>query len=248
MLSVLCVTQATDRAIPFLEEMHELACDVSGQFVLALDGVEFTARPGFAKVVHVKSEGFLESCLNEAITHCDGDYVLRLDDDERCPSVFVDWLKSGAYREHDSWFFPRYHVWPDRDHAVTSHPFFPDFQQRLTTKFKAIRPPRIHAGSPWPAYRAPVNFEHHTFLVKSYAERQAITAHYETIVQGRLFKPEEANVVAPEDWDLVTEAITPELQARANKITWWREVGQRVPPILERELREWVHEKSSAYR
>lgn len=250
-LSILCVTRAEARALPYLNHFSEMAQALSAELVFGAHGTDardtlFTSKYDCA-IKQVEGR-YLEEMLAPALAACTGDYVLRLDDDEWVPPSMLRWLQSDEYLIHDSWFFARYHMWPDREHVVTSHPFFPDFQQRLTTRFKAGRPSKIHAASPWPAYRAPVNFEHHTFIVKSYAERQAITAKYETIIQGKEFKPADANVVAPEDWDVTVEPYSPELIDRAARYTWWRQVGQTVPANLERELREWVNEQYSLRR
>lgn len=250
-LSILCVTRAELRTLPFLEHFAQLAKTLDAELVFGAHGADardLLSESAWPCIIKPVEGRFLEEMLEPAIEACTGQYILRLDDDERVPDNMVQWLLSDEHVSHDSWFFPRYHMWPDANTVITSHPFFPDFQQRLTTKWRAGRPPRLHSGSPWPAYRAPVNFEHHAFLAKSYAERQALTARYETLIQGRVFKPEEANVVAPEDWDVKTEPNSPSLQTRANHIAWWREVGQTLPPNLERELREWVNEKHSVHR
>ncbi len=242
-LSLMMVTQGASRAERFVREFADLADALRAEFVLGLHGCDGNTEylNGIAnKVVNVDGK-FLEEMLDPVIAACSGDNILRLDDDERCSDSMMSWLKAGAYLEHDSWFFPRYHLWPDREHVIVQSPFFPDFQQRLTSKVKARRPPTLHAGSPYPAYPAPVYMEHHNFLAKSYAERQALTATYETLRTGKLFKPEDVDVVCPEDWkNLRIVALSPALQQVALKHVYWRAANTEPPPALRAELDRWV--------
>lgn len=248
-LSICCVTQGADYAKPFIEEMFDVAARLDAEVVLGLHGdraVEYadTLAERYPFRALTVTGRFLEEMLNPALELCTGDYVLRLDDDERASDAMVEWLRSGAYREHDSWFFPRFHVWPDCGQVITTQPFFPDFQGRLTTREKSFRPPTLHAGQPHPAYRAPVHFEHHTFLVKSKEERRAICAHYESLLTGQPFPTEQVDVVWPEDAPkhmLRIDALDPEsLMVRANRFTWWRQAGVPLPPQLEQQMVDWT--------
>jgi len=244
-ITVLCVTQAALRIRPFLQEIADLAFTLGGQMVFGAHGEQAREFLGNhwehanAHDVMVPVEGgYLEQMLPTVLEACKGDYVLRLDDDERCSPEMVAWLVSGAWTVQDSWFFSRYHLWPDVDHVITSSPFFPDFQQRLTTREKAGRGTKIHAGSKWPAYRAPVYMEHHNFLVKTKEERRAMTAKYHTILTGVTTTPEQVNIVAPEDWNVKTESLSDSLGLRAAQVAFWRQAGMALPPDLKRELEQ----------
>lgn len=243
-LSIVCVTKAETYAQPFLVECLDLAERLGAEMVFGAHGdaaVEYfhsLERP--FRMTTVQGD-FLEQMLSPAINLCTGDYILRLDDDERCSPEMIEWLATEAYHERPSWFFPRYHMWPDDQHVITNGPFFPDFQGRLTVREQAHRPPTLHAGQPWPAWRAPVPFQHHTFLAKSKEERRRITALYESYRTGVYFPPERVNVVCPEDVEreLKIEPLTPQLMARTLPVSWWRQAGIPIPPAIEREFIDW---------
>lgn len=248
-LSICCVTKAAEYAKPFLMEMRDVAESLGAELVLGLHGIDaLEFADWFAEHRPFRSmtvEGrFIEEMLNPVLELCTGDYILRLDDDERASAEMIEWLRSGAYRERDSWFFPRFHVWPDRDHVITTQPFFPDFQGRLTTREKSFRPPTLHAGQPHPAYRAPVHFEHHAFLAKTKEERRELAAHYESLLTGQPFPAEKVDVVWPEDApQKVLKIDTLDSQAlmvRANRFPWWRQAGMPLPPALEQQMVDWT--------
>lgn len=253
-LSIVCVTQAADYAQPFLTEMFHLAGHLGAEVVLGLHGERAHRQFQGSDSEHLRTvsvEGrYLEEMLNPVLAHCTGDYILRLDDDERVPDLMRAWLRAGEYKAHDSWFFPRVHFWPDLQHAICTQPNFPDFQGRLTTREKSTRPTVLHAGQPYPAYRAPVYFEHHAFLAKSKEERRAITAHYESILTGQPFPVEQVDVVWPEDVkndQIRVEAFDPKdwprWKAKADRIRWWREQGESLPPALERQMVDWTSQE-----
>lgn len=173
MLSILCVSQVKPRAIPFLEDMKRTAEALGGEFVLAEDG----------KDVH--SQGYIESVLDDAIALTRGDYILRLDDDERCSRSMLRWLELKKYEEGDHWSFPRIHLWKDVHTMIMEEYYWPDLQTRLSTRAKAGGRSEIHAGSPFGAGTiARVSIEHYVYLVKPYEERIAIAANYHRIRAG----------------------------------------------------------------
>lgn len=200
MLSVLCVTKAEPHAFDFLYSLTQVAAMVRGQLVIGADGDEahrslveaFTGDVGLAlsevgdvDVVPVRSSGYIESVHDQVLEHCCGDYVLRIDDDERCSPGMVEWLARGEYRQAPHWKFSRAHLWGDKDTVITNAPLWPDHQTRLSVKAQAGGRTGIHCGSPHGGGRlAPVYLEHHKFLVKSYAERQAIAARYDRVAAG----------------------------------------------------------------
>lgn len=177
MLTILCVTQALPYAMPFLQHMDELAALLSAQFVVGADGepaVDTLIKSGLdARYVALKSKGYVESVLDTALTQCEGRYVLRLDDDERCSPHMVEWLRRGLFLNDTHWKFPRMHLWPDTQHYIAEGQLWPDHQTRLSLRIKAGGRTTIHAGSPFGGgTNAGVALEHHKFLVRSRAERE----------------------------------------------------------------------------
>lgn len=164
LLSILCVTRKQPYSEPFLREFAQLAEYVDADYVEVVDSPD-QPFPG--------SKGYIESILDEAVARCATRYVLRLDDDERCPPAMVEWLFERHYLAHDHWQFPRMHMWPRADDVLLAPHLFPDYQTRLSVKEKSGGRHTLHAPSPFGAgVEAPVAIEHHKFLVRSRAERE----------------------------------------------------------------------------
>lgn len=187
-LSVLCVTRFEKHALPFIADMRQLADDCEGELVLAADGsYAFAGLRALGYEPHrVASDGYIESVLDDAITYCRGDYVLRLDDDERCSPAMIRWMVSGAWQAKSIWKFARAHLWGDERHFIANIPqLYPDHQTRLSVREFAGGRKQIHSGSPFGGGElAPVILEHHKFLVKTLVERRAIVARYDRIQSG----------------------------------------------------------------
>lgn len=185
-LSLLCVSTLKPRALPFLQHMAKVAKHIGAEFVLAgdlhssepdlcssdfIDGVQAELRT-------VHSAGFIESVLDQAIGFTTGDYVLRLDDDEKCSPAMLRWLATGWYTKQDHWCFPRAALWGNSTTMLMGE-FFPDWQVRLSTRAKAGGRTALHQKSPYGAgYGAPACIEHWCFLAKSAEELDATTKFY----------------------------------------------------------------------
>lgn len=184
-LSILCVTKAEQHSFALLSAMRDLAADLRAEFVLVADGAIAAGRlmdRSFKGMRLVQSKGYLESVLDEALEFCSSDYVLRLDDDERCSPAMVRWLKARAYETANSWKFSRVHLWGDEQHALVTQHLYPDHQTRLSTKAYAGGRTTIHAGSPFGGgIEAPCAIEHLKFLLKTIEERRAIVVRYDSI-------------------------------------------------------------------
>jgi hypothetical protein len=172
-LSILCVSDCKPRALPFIENLRALAGRLDAEFVLVQDG----------KDVH--SAGYLESVLDEAIAMTYGDYILRVDDDEKVSPVMERWLATKEYEMSDHWSFSRVHFWGDEKTVILAKYYFPDVQTRLSVRAKAGHRKEIHAGSPWGfGTIAPAALEHHVYLVKTYEERLATAKKYISVKFG----------------------------------------------------------------
>jgi hypothetical protein len=188
-LSILCVTQAEPYADRFIDDMAVLANTLNAEFVVLADrmprGCWLEHHPGFDKLVHCESQGYLESVLEQGVAECGGDYILRLDDDERCSEEMATWLKLRKYEHAEHWKFNRLHLWNDERHCLRTPQLWPDVQTRLSIKSKSGGRTSIHTGSPFGGGDiAHVSIEHHKFLVKTFEERKAIAARYDAVQPG----------------------------------------------------------------
>jgi hypothetical protein len=211
-LSILCVTRAHPVNVGCIERLMDLAllCKDS-ELVLAADGEEagrdLRYLDRLARVVHVRSRGYVESVLDEALDACQGEYVLRLDDDEQASVAMAAWLALENFVEADHWRFPRAWLWPDRRHYILAPPHWPDEQTRLSVRSKAGGRTYIHAGSPHgPGTLAPVAIEHHKLLLHSKETRRDLVAHYDSILAGsgtatrEFYLPEDLRALAVAPW------------------------------------------------
>lgn len=188
-LSLLCITLGEPYSYPFLRGMIVLSKALNCEFALIADGGKSESLlqlNGFSPTGVVYGEGpSLEPVLDEALSLCHGDYVLRLDDDERCSVEMIRWLAMFGYEESDHWSFPRRHMWPDADHFIVEDRLYPDYQTRLSVRAKAGGRHVLHAGSPFgPGMIASVSIEHFKFLVRSYAQRLELARRYDSFHNG----------------------------------------------------------------
>lgn len=207
MLSVLCVTRAKPYVLPFLEEIVALSRELNAECVFGAHGSDVEAwartrtnRDYGVRLIEVQGE-YLEQMLTPALEACSGNYILRLDDDERCGPGMIEWLRTEQYRKHPNWHFARVHIWPDAEHYIANPPFYPDFQGRLSIPSQAARPVLLHAGPSYPSYPAPLSarIEHHCFMLKSYEERKQLDLKYREIASGQPARPGVVYPVFPED-------------------------------------------------
>ncbi len=191
-LSIMCITKLEPHAFYFLTALQNLADTLRAEFVLGLDDVCATQTRMLGKattltdrLVPVDAQGCLENVHDFVLGHCTGDYVLRLDDDERCSPAMMQWLSLGKYRSSDVWSFPRAHLWGNEKMMLKTPHLWPDVQTRLSTREKSGGRTHIHAGSPHGGGQlAPVLIEHHVFLVRSLEERKAKVERYDKIAEG----------------------------------------------------------------
>lgn len=208
-LSVLSVTNGLDYGHVYRVDMMALAKQLGAEMVFAADGEiaheRLTREFPEAVVVLVKSKGYMESVLDDGVTACTGEYILRLDDDERCSPQMAQWLAAKEYRKADHWSFPRFHLWGDGSQFVITKPYFPDWQIRLSVKAKAGGRPQIHQGSPFGyGSPAPVGIEHYELISKSLEFRAKIAMGYYRVA-GTPCTWEQALKSQPEMWDTPPE-------------------------------------------
>lgn len=181
-LSILCVSRVDECSLSFISFMQCVAVQLGAQFVLAADGSDAYCRAPVESIL-VHSKGYFESALDQALVGCHGDYVLRLDDDERVSPAMLAWLQSGIWQSHDHWEFPRTHAWYDG--VLMTPQLFPDYQTRLSIKVKSGGHCGVHSGSPFGGQeRASVAIEHHKFVVKNYQTRHDIAESYDNYHPG----------------------------------------------------------------
>lgn len=188
-LTILCVTDWGLHATEFLTAQATLAREINARYVVALDGPrameKWYSHEIAASVVGVTSTGYIESVLDDAVTACETDYVLRLDDDETVTHALRDWLSDGGYREREHWAFPRLHLYPSKDFYITTPPLYPDYQTRLSLKQYSGNRTVIHEGSPYGTGEiGPAGIVHHKFIARPLAERRAVLTRYEQIRPG----------------------------------------------------------------
>jgi len=125
-LSVVVVTKAEPYAIPFIDDLMAVASSIrNSEFLIGLDGDARLPRDLAAFAVRTNARGFIENVLDQMVNQTRGEYVLRLDDDERCSEAMVEWLQSGAYAERDHWRFLMAQLWTPTEMILNS-PLYPN--------------------------------------------------------------------------------------------------------------------------
>ena len=185
-LSIMCVTRGEKHAWKFLEDLRMLSRELDAELVLGVDRPVVTIDNfGADKVVPVKSEGYVESVLERVLSETTGDYVLRMDDDERCSPAMRKWLLEKQYLSAPHWKFCTANLWGNETSVIVNPPLWPDHHTRLSVRSMAGGRHSPHCGSPFGGGElAPVIHEHHKFLVKSLEERREIAGRYDAYAEG----------------------------------------------------------------
>lgn len=164
----------------------------STECIAVVDGMRELPKDLGVRVAYTKSRGYVESVLDEALSHCWGDYILRLDDDELPSLAMQEWLRRGEFRAHDHWKFARIHLWPDRRSALLTPHLFPDHQTRLSVRAKSGGRYSIHAPSPFGSgVEAPVAILHLKFLVRTREQREQTAAKWHNGAMTAFSLPED---------------------------------------------------------
>lgn len=203
-LSILCVTLAEPHAGLYLVRMSHLARLLGAEFVIGLDGARahqsHLGKLATKAVLLPAHDVPLQECvMDEAVSQCSGEYILRLDDDEAVSPSLQAWLMNRKYVGGQLFSFPRVYMHPDEKHVLCNDNIYPDMQTRLGLKHLMYGITFIHAGNPNGAGTfAPFAIEHHKLLCRSYDERLAIANRYEAIREGAGSLPEYARYNLPE--------------------------------------------------
>jgi hypothetical protein len=205
-LSILCVTNNEHPGTTwFICRMHALASKLGAELVLGLDREKAQSAPWRSlanKAIDLTANNLQEDVLDQAISACSSEWVLRLDDDETVSLALENWLKTGNYQTGNLYAFPRVYLYPaDTNHFLANPGMWPDLQTRLGRKELMMGCNTVHAGNPnGTGQVVPYALEHHNLLVKTLEERRALAAHYEAIRPGAGSLPEYARYNLPEDF------------------------------------------------
>lgn len=202
-LSICCLTKCEPFSHRFLLEMKELADSLNAEFVLGADGCEEKAREYTDRVIPVVSKGYLESILQEVLNFCNGDYIFRLDDDERLSNSLYKWVHDIVLVE-PIYSFRRYELYKDENYYLTA--LHPSVSSRLTTKRWAVCHDMIHGH--FVPYGTVIEHPilHYKFLVKSYEERLKLAEKYESITKNAGLGTYKSYTL-PEDVDGILETL-----------------------------------------
>lgn len=187
-LDLLCITKGERHARQFIIMLRNIADLLGARLVIGADGQAAAdlCEPYADRLLVQRSQGYLESVINQAVECCQGEYVLRIDDDELPSMGMVEWLQSGAFVTWDAWLFARMNLWGDGRVFVANDPLWPDMQMRLARRELSGGWCGIHSRCP-AAERAVFSRQvivHYKFLVRSMAEREQMAARYDALRPG----------------------------------------------------------------
>ena len=186
-LSIICVTKWEGRAPIFIRAMETAAKVLGADFLVGIDRDDFPLDVGTTRALLIHTNGYVEGGLNQLARRAQGQFILRLDDDESISPLMLEWLRERRYMGYPAWAFPTAALWGDEEYFITTPPFWPDTHIRLTAwHLAADWPDEPHGKPKWErqAKIAPVAIRHHKFLVKNYEQRKAIADTYESKLEG----------------------------------------------------------------
>lgn len=205
MLSILCVTNGDKHVGAFVERMPQLAKRLNAELVLGLDGptaqsADYRKLADVAVDLPAHDVPLQEQVIDVAVGACNGEFILRLDDDEAVSESLEKWLLEGRYKAGRLFAFPRVYMWGDESHVLSNEGIYPDLQTRLGLKALMFGVNAIHAGNPnGTGTVIPYALEHHKLLVKTYEQRRAIADRYEAIRAGAGYSFTYGRYNTPED-------------------------------------------------
>jgi hypothetical protein len=176
-LSLLCVTRGEKHTPRFFGHFSLLANLLRAELVIGCDRCDVDVPD--AKKVHLDASScpVVETILEEAVSHCSGEYVLRLDDDETVSLAMAGYLMAGDWQKHEAIGFPRAHLWVNESIMLTDAHWWPDVQMRLSLKKHAVRK-FVHEGAPRLDVVVGGALLHHLWLVRTREERLETCRRY----------------------------------------------------------------------
>jgi FkbM family methyltransferase len=148
---------------------------------------------------------------------CSADWILRLDDDELPSTSLLEVLPELLEnRRHSCLPLPRRHLYPDVDHYLSSHPWFPDYQARLVRNLPGLwrLDGRAHHGIEvlGEQRRIPNAPLYHLHYAVSSEEQRLVTAHrFERAMPGHVSETYPVNALyLPERWTGVRTEKVPD--------------------------------------
>ncbi len=183
-LSIVCVSEGRPRAERFFEHFRDVANDLGAELVIGidmkdpnnLDGMRLAQKFADTLVI-VKSEGFVESVINDVVAAAHGRWIFVLDDDEMLSHALWEWLRNRGYIDGvtQMWEFPTAAVWPTSMTFLTDEKHWPDIHTRLMTWRFAEWNPTPHGGHRYGrGILCPAAIVHYRYLVKPLDERREI--------------------------------------------------------------------------
>lgn len=209
--SILTITRGEECVLENLTQLAQLAKSLGADYVVGVDGPVARERVRElqieATIKEVATAGVMESVVDELLPYCEGEYVLRLDGDERVTWLMEQWLRQGRYVGADQWKFPRAWLWKDGTYLTAPH-YWPDFQVRLSIKKKSGGLRTLHAMRSFGSVaEAPIAIEHLKLLMFSPEEREQHIRNFDAVEAGagsnfrHFYSPESFGDVAGTAWD-----------------------------------------------
>ncbi len=176
-LSVLCVTRGEPHTPRFLSHLSLLANLLRAELVIGCDRCDVNVPKAKKVRLDASSCPVVETVLEEAVSHCSGEYVLRLDDDETVSLAMAGYLLAGDWKNYEAIGFPRAHLWINESLMLTDEHWWPDIQMRLSLKRHAVRRV-VHEGPPKLDVVVGAALLHHLWLVRTRDERLETCRRY----------------------------------------------------------------------
>ena len=176
-ISVLCVTRGEPHTPRFLDHFALVAALLQAELVIARDRCDIAVAG--AKVIDVNCSAcpMIETVLEEAVAACEGEWILRLDDDETVSFAMLGCLLAADLTRYEAVGFPRAHLWGDEHTAITNPDFWPDVQMRYSKRQWAVRK-TLHEGPARVDAVAPGCLLHHVYLVRDREARKECAERY----------------------------------------------------------------------
>lgn len=231
-ISIFAQTYGAPYAARFLTGFRMLANELGADFVIVGDGEagELMARRFADTAVRFNMQHTPEEGIRPGAEACQGEMILRFDDDETISPAMRKWILEREWAESKEtiFSFPYAWLWGDENHFITSAPFWPDPHARLMPKVTTMRwQVTPHAGNVFGLGKVvPVAHCHHKFLVQSEAHRYRHGAKLEGVGPGLGFGTHFGKFMFPERF--CTSITVHELGNGLVGLENWVDSGERI--------------------